>query len=176
VQTIPDLAIPEVKPAIELYRGERRQKVSPRYTHARMQMRLAFLLDNWASDRGRIGTEWRFYFIEHGRARSSSLVPDIAYVSFERLAADAGDEAECPTIAPDIAIEILSPNDRAGHVRQKVELYRFYGTRCVVLVDPQTRSATIYDSRANTGRTVDAPGSVHIVDDLTIDLGALFDH
>ena len=109
MRTIPDLGIPEVKPAIELYAGVLRQKVSPQFTHARLQMRCAVLLGAWAHRRGRVGTEWRFYFV--GRAgEPSSLVPDVAYVSFARLPYDADAQAERPTIAPDIAIEILSPD------------------------------------------------------------------
>ena len=68
--TIADLEIPDVKPAIELYRGQRRQKVSPQFTHAMLQGRLGTIVGAWANGRGRVGTAWRFYFLEDGVARS----------------------------------------------------------------------------------------------------------
>jgi len=172
--TIADLAIAEVKPAIELYRGKRRQKVSPQFMHALLQSRLVQIVAAWASGRGRAGVEWRFYFLEDGVAKSSSLVPDVAYVSFDRLPYEAQIEAEQPLIAPDIAIEVLSPDDRPGHVREKIDLYRAYGTPCVVVVDPKRKAIDVYDAGAEDPRTAEFPASIAILDDLTIDLAALF--
>jgi Uma2 family endonuclease len=172
--TIDDLAIPEVKPAIELYRGVRRQKVSPQFTHALVQARLLQIMTAWSSGRGRAGSEWRFYFLEDGVARSSSLVPDVAYVSFDRVPYEATNDAEKPLGAPDVAIEILSPDDRPGHVREKIDLYRAYGTPCVVIVDPRRKTIDVYERGADTPRTYHEPTSATISDDLTIDLGALF--
>jgi Uma2 family endonuclease len=173
MQTILDLAIPDVKPALELYRGTLRQKVSPRYTHARLQGTLYTILSAWGNDRGRIGTEWRFYFIERDDAPSSSLVPDVAYVSFERLPNDKPEAAEQPTIAPDIAVEIISPDDRARDVAEKVDLYLAYGTPYVVVVDPQTVSVSI-DEPHRERRFAAEHGSITVVDDLRIDLDVLF--
>jgi Uma2 family endonuclease len=173
MQTISDLAIPEVKPAFELYRGTLRQKVSPRYTHARLQGALHAILDAWGRERGRVGTEWRFYFIERAGAPSSSLVPDVAYVSFDRIPKYPREAAEQPTIAPDIAVEILSPDDRPRDVQEKIALYLAYGTLQVVVVDPQTETLTIYE-RHRTTRTFAPPETAPIVDDLHIDLAALF--
>ncbi|GAC1583799.1 MAG: hypothetical protein NVS3B28_03870 [Candidatus Velthaea sp.] len=171
--TIPDLGIPEVKPAIELYEGVRRQKMSPQFTHARLQMKCAALLDAWAYRRGRVGTEWRFYFIERAGA-PSSLVPDVAYVSFERLPYEADVEAERPTIAPDIAIEILSPDDRPDHVRQKIALYLQFGTAMVVVVNAADLSLTVYRSDETTPQIFKRTGRAHITGDFEIDLATLF--
>jgi Uma2 family endonuclease len=173
MRTIPDLAIPEVKPALELYRGVLRQKMSPRWTHSRLQSALAIVLTAWASERGRVGTEWRFYFIEQDGAASSSLVPDVAYLSFARMPKHPREAAEQPTIAPDIAIEILSPDDRARDVNEKVALYLAYGTAHVVVVDPQTASIAIYEP-GREPRLMAGSGSFTVVDDLRIDLDALF--
>jgi len=172
--TIADLAIPEVKPAIELYRGKRRQKVSPQFTHGLLTGRLATIVGAWAAGRGRVGIEWRFYFLEDGVARSSSLVPDLAYVSFERVPYEAESDAEQPLGAPDVAIEILSPDDRPGDVREKIGLYRAYGTPCVVVVDPKQKSVDVYDHGTSAPRTAGYPAIVPIIDDLTIDLAVLF--
>jgi len=173
MQTIPELAIPDVKPAFELYRGTLRQKVSLRYTHARLQAALSTLLGAWAKNRGRVGTEWRFYFIERDGAPSSSLVPDVAYLSFDRLPKHPREAAEQPTIAPDIAVEILSPDDRPRDVAEKIALYLAYGTLRVVVIDPQTASLTIHEPNREP-RVSTGTGSVTVADDLRIDLDALF--
>ena len=172
--TISDLDIPEVKPAIELYRGTRRQKVSPQFTHALLQGRLAAILGMWARGRGRVGTEWRFYFLESDGNRSSSLVPDVAYVSFERLPYDAGPEAEQPLLAPDIAVEILSPDDRRAHVQEKTDLYRVYGTTCVIIVDPTQRSIDVLSGNDREPTTYRGNAVADLADGLTIDLGVVF--
>lgn len=174
MHTIPDLGIPEVKPAIELYRGVQRQKVNPRYTHARLQMNLAWAVNNATETIGRTGTEWRFYFIERSGAPNSSLVPDVAFVSYERLPKRVDDEAERPTIAPDLAIEILSPDDRPAHVSEKIALYLAYGTACVAVVDPQSETLTVYRVRRASPQTF-GPGSiVELGFNIRIDLDALF--
>jgi Uma2 family endonuclease len=172
--TIADLDIPEVKPALELYRGVRRQKVSPQFTHAELVARLLGLLRLWARGRGRAGSEWRFYFLERDRARSSSLVPDVSYVSFARLPYEALGEAEQPTIAPDLAIEILSPDDRRKHVAEKVELYRTYGTPIVVVVDPRAHTAAVYRLGVDRPEMYSGSDRVPVIDDFAIDLSELF--
>lgn len=173
MQTIPDLGIPDVKPAIELYRGQQRAKVSPQYTHARLQLRCAQILDRWAIGRGRVGTEWRFYFID-GPAAPSSLIPDVAYVSFARIAENARSEAERPTIAPDIAIEILSPDDRPKHVREKVDVYLEYGTEHVILVDPETASLRYFSADAPGERVIRSGETIVIERDLIFDPEFIF--
>jgi len=174
VQTIIDLDLPEIKPAVELYRGVRRQKVSPRFTHAHLQGRIAAILGAWARGRGRVGTEWRFYFLEQSGAPSSSLVADVAYVSFERLPYEADHEAEQPRIAPDIAVEILSPDDRQTHVREKIALYLAYGTACVVIVDPKQESMTVHTAGTAEPRSFSGAARVHLTPDLTLDLAEIF--
>ncbi len=47
-------------------------------------------------------------------------------------------------IAPDLAIEILSPSDRRKKVREKIEGYISTGVRQVWLVDPDAETITVY--------------------------------
>lgn len=172
--TIPELGIPEVKPAIELYRGTLRQKMSPRFTHADLQTKFAIALRSWAEGRGRVGTEWRFYFIERDGEPNSSLVPDLAYLSYDRVPYDAIEEAERPNVAPDIAIEIRSPDDRPVHVEEKTALYRAYETPWVVVVEPRTQSIDVYELHRERPQHYQAEDIARIADGFEIDLRALF--
>lgn len=48
---------------------------------------------------------------------------------------------------PDLAVEILSPSSRAGEILEKVGEYLDGGARLVWVLDPGTRTATVYRSR-----------------------------
>jgi Uma2 family endonuclease len=50
--------------------------------------------------------------------------------------------------APDLAVEVLSPDDRAGEVLEKVRDWLAAGTRSVWVVDPRTRTVTVHHSPA----------------------------
>ncbi len=49
--------------------------------------------------------------------------------------------------APDLAVEVVSPNDRASDVLAKVYDWLDAGCRAVWVVDPHTRTVTVYRSR-----------------------------
>ena len=70
--------------------------------------------------------------------------PDVAFVSTSRLG-NLPDTGYFPG-PPDLAMEIVSPNDRYSEVEEKVEIWLFYGVRMVVTLSPQTRTATVYRS------------------------------
>ena len=52
--------------------------------------------------------------------------------------------------APDLAVEVLSPNDRASEVEAKVRQWLRSGTRMVMVVDPETQTATVHTSSATS--------------------------
>jgi Uma2 family endonuclease len=73
-------------------------------------------------------------------------VPDVAFVTRERVQA-VGDPTGFWPGAPDLAVEVVSPNDRYSEVREKVNEYLDAGTRMVIIVDPPSRTVTVYRSR-----------------------------
>jgi Uma2 family endonuclease len=174
MQTAPELGIPEVKPAIESIRGRWVQKMSPQSRHAILQARLARFMLDWAGTRGDVGTEWRFYLMPP-REKPSSLVPDVAFFAYERLPPGLGATREKPTVAPDIAAEILSPDDRRSLLEEKLGLYFANGCALVVVVDPERRVVEMHDGSEGArsfgeGETAHSPA----FDDLAIDVAALF--
>jgi Uma2 family endonuclease len=68
--------------------------------------------------------------------------PDIAFVTRERLPPPA--TTGYPALAPDLAVEVLSPGDRPGVVLAKVADWLSAGTRLVWVVDPERRLARVY--------------------------------
>ena len=76
--------------------------------------------------------------------------PDAAFVSRER------DEAAVPVSGffpgpPDLAVEIISPNDRYTEVYEKVDEWLEAGAGMVVLVNPRNRTATVRVARREPG-------------------------
>ena len=68
--------------------------------------------------------------------------PDIAFVTRERL--PPPNTTGYPALAPDLAVEVLSPGDRPGEVFAKVADWLSAGTRLVWVVDPERRLARVY--------------------------------
>lgn len=79
-----EIVLPITEPETEWVRERPLQKVSPKRNHARVQAKLSSALDAWSRGRGEVGTEWRFRIAVPGEPRRP-LVPDIAFVAFERL-------------------------------------------------------------------------------------------
>jgi len=168
------LDFPDIdKPYIEQIYERREPKVSPKWIHSRVQIRIGAALDRWAGDRGDAGTELRCYLVA-GEMKPSSLVPDVAYYSVERLPRELPeDERERPRIAPDIAVEVFSPGDRRRLLAQKIELYLRHGSTVVIVVDPQQR--TIAFHRRNGTTTIPARGPVTVDPyDLVLDFDEIF--
>jgi Uma2 family endonuclease len=71
--------------------------------------------------------------------------PDISFVPNERIPATGIPKAYWSG-APDLAVEVLSPNDRDAEVKEKTAEWLANGARAVWLVDPKRRSVTVYRS------------------------------
>ena len=145
-----EIILPETKPALEWINGRVVQKVSPQRKHALAQTSFASALASWAraTGAGMVGTEWRFQIAPPGEVRRP-LVPDVAFLSYGRMPYAEQLETEVPPIAPDIAIEILSPDDRLIDVEEKVRVYLAAGTGAVILVDPADQTVAIREKQSS---------------------------
>jgi Uma2 family endonuclease len=142
-----EITVPETKPATEWVNGRALQKVSPRERHARAQLAIASALRAWAAatGAGRVGTEWEFR-VTPPHEMTRPLVPDVAFLSYERLAYENDDDAQIPYMAPDIAAEIISPGDHRRDIEEKVRVYLASGSGLVLLIDPLEQTLTARDS------------------------------
>ena len=71
--------------------------------------------------------------------------PDAAFVSGERVPKSGIPKSYWP-FAPDLAVEVPSPNDRFSDVHLKIAEYFAAGTRLVWIVEPATRRVHVYRS------------------------------
>ncbi|MBV8369288.1 MAG: Uma2 family endonuclease [Candidatus Eremiobacteraeota bacterium] len=136
-------ALDENKPYIEVLDGEKLPDMSPYDVHGQIAVRIGAQLDEWAGDRGSVGVEVRFYFFR-ADGTWSSLLPEVKYMSYARVPNSMDDSSQRPRVAPDIAVEILSPSDRPSRTRRKVETYLEFGATLVMVVHPVKRTVAIY--------------------------------
>lgn len=168
-----EIFLPETRPETEWIRGRALQKVSPTYPHGRLQLVLGAVLMAWADGRGRVASEWRFRVNPPGEA-IRPLVPDLAYVSYRRIGPDDRKAARVPLGAPEIAVEILSTDDRPADVEDKIATCLRAGCRLAVLVDAEREAIVAIDA---AGRSISKRGDIvtHAAfEDLAIDVSALF--
>lgn len=71
--------------------------------------------------------------------------PDFAFIAKENLPAKPPTEAYWPG-APDLAVEVLSPDDRPGYVNEKIRAWFAAGAQEVWIVDPKLKSVAIHRS------------------------------
>ena len=69
--------------------------------------------------------------------------PDVAFVRRERVEA-IGRQIRYWPEAPDLAIEVISPDDRYTEVNEKVADWLAAGTRMVVVVNPRNRTVNVH--------------------------------
>ncbi len=73
------------------------------------------------------------------------LAPDASFVSYHRLP-EEDVPINYPELAPDLAVEVKSPGDSNREVREKADQWLAAGTSAVWVLDPDGRTATVYET------------------------------
>lgn len=102
----------------ELLRGELIEMPGPKFEHGFLVGRLLTWLSVFVS-RSALGVAVNNCAFVIGRDPDSLLIPDVAFVSTERLPPETEDW-ETYLGAPDAAFEVVSPSDSASDVHDKV--------------------------------------------------------
>ena len=76
------------------------------------------------------------------RGPDTVRAPDVGFISKETL--PDPEPAAYAELAPDLAVEVLSPDDRPGAVLAKVADWLTAGSRLVWVVDPARRTVRVY--------------------------------
>lgn len=127
---------------VELSRGRVVREPRPGAEHGWLAGRLVGLLSSHVEEHalGVVATETGFLLREHP---STVRGPDVAFVSEDRLSAE-GIPRGFWTVPPDLAVEVVSPSNTAAEIQEKVLEYLEAGTQLVWVVDPMTRSVTVW--------------------------------
>lgn len=128
-------------------------RVSPAgFRHGRLAAEIARRLGNFLAEHPGlgvvVGAETGFQL---SRNPDTVLGPDAAVVCRDRLpnlAAQAG----FLELAPDLAVEIVSPTDRWVTVAGKVDAYLTAGVRVIWVIEPSARAARVYTSQEPESR------------------------
>jgi Uma2 family endonuclease len=103
-------------------------------------------------------------------------IPDVSFVSWERLPTRAVPTKPIPDLTPDLAVEVLSEGNTPREMERKLKDYFFAGVRLVWFIDPATRSATAYTApdQPRTLGEADALDGAPVLPGLTLSLRHLF--
>jgi len=102
--------------------------------------------------------------------------PDVMFVSQARLPADALEDGYLPA-SPDLAVEVVSPDDPFKEVAAKAESYLAVGVRLVWVVEPHERRVYIFRPGRDVER-VDSSGTLSgedVIPGFELAVAALFE-
>ena len=133
----------ETKPYSELIDGEVIQKSMPSPDHSALVIELGteFRLYLRRTHEARVDTELRFADISEDRG----YLPDVSVTLLSRF--PRGQHRGAVEVRPDIAIEVLSPDDRTSRVMEKVQFYLRAGIPITWVVDPEGEAIVEYRDR-----------------------------
>jgi len=126
----------------ELVRGEIVRRDLPGGRRGECVARLGSILDAFAenTDAGLVAVSSGFYVARHP---DTVRGPDVLFTSKERLDPDTEVQGFFE-VAPDLAVEVISPGDTYAEVMGKVDEYLDAGVRLVWVVDPAWHRITVY--------------------------------
>jgi Uma2 family endonuclease len=130
-------AMPEGLARRVLVRGEVIENMPPGGVHGSIAVEMATWLKLWSREHstGYVGVESGFVL---ERNPDTVRAPDVSFVQIERIPASGIPEGFWQ-LAPDLAVEVVSPSESAEDVREKVRDYLRAGTPLVWVIYPRTR-------------------------------------
>jgi len=73
-------------------------------------------------------------------------IPDVCFVTWQRLGGKRPPEEPIPDLVPDLAVEVLSKSNTRREMERKLAEYFAVGVRLVWLIDPKLRTVEVYTS------------------------------
>lgn len=136
------LQLPKDGNRYEVVEGELRMSPAG-FLHEEVVARLLTRMRTFADERqlGSVVGSNVLYVFPSGNRRG----PDVSFVAGDRLTAETRAQV-FPRLAPDLAVEVLSPSDRPRAVLDRIGEYIEAGVRLVWVIDPQKRRAIEYRS------------------------------
>ncbi|MGL6096248.1 MAG: Uma2 family endonuclease [Fimbriiglobus sp.] len=137
-----DLPVPTDGTKLELIRGEVVAMPRPGLEHGEIQGNIYFQIKVFLKSHpiGRV-------FVESGTIvdcdPDTVRGPDVSYYSRERLPLGLR-VVKYHNLPPDLCVEVVSPSNTRGELREKLHEYFSAGVREVWVVTPEDRSVTVY--------------------------------
>ena len=160
----------------ELVKGEIVHMSPSGGRHGELTVELGGLLRDHAKPRkiGKVyGAETGFYI---QRNPDTVRAPDAMFLSNKRVA-QISDPVKFLDVAPDLAVEVLSPNDTWTEVESKVAEYIQAGVHLIWIIDPDQNSVTVYRSNGERSRLseTDHLSGENVLPDFSVSIAEIFE-
>ncbi len=159
----------------ELVDGELREMAPAGFDHGRVALRIGARLDEHVRVEGLgavVAAETGFRL---SRSPDTVRAPDAAFVAAHRLP-PRQEQQRFLDLAPDLAVEVVSPSDRAADVTEKALAWLAAGTSLVWVVYPSQRLVAVYsaDGAVTHVREGGALGGEQVLPGLRLDVADVF--
>lgn len=138
-----------------LIKGELHYDMPPGGEHGHLAFEIAYHLRRFLDERDLgIGTVETGYY--PAGDRHTLLSPDVAFISKSR--APSPFPKRFVPVMPDLAVEILSPNDSWQEARRKAETYLLKGTKLLWIVLPEVQGIEVCRASDDGGMSLEFVG------------------
>jgi Uma2 family endonuclease len=133
---------------VEYVDGQVKEVPMPGGKHGKVCYRAGVLIGNFVdvNNLGHMFTNDTFVKVPTKADPERVYGPDVCFVSYDRLPKDAEIPAGVLAVAPNLVVEVRSPFDTWAEVFVKVGEYLGVGVTAVVVIDPNTVTASVYRS------------------------------
>ncbi|MGI8496253.1 MAG: Uma2 family endonuclease [Gemmatimonadaceae bacterium] len=170
------LASPLANEPVELVAGVIRPLTPTSGAHGLVCYRILLAIGPFVEARklGALFTEETAFVLK--RNPDTLRCPDVAFVARDRLPS-RGVGTGWMQLAPDLAIEVLSPSDSASEMSAKVQEYLDAGVRLIWVADPATRTVRVFgrDGRTHLSQESDVLDGGDVVPGFTCTVASLFE-
>lgn len=146
------------KPAYEYWYGQAIQKPMPTPLHSFVQLFIVLLLRRagWSA----------IHEVRLKVVSNAEPIPDV-------IANHSKFTRRYPTSAPELCIEVMSPDDKLSKALEKARVYLSWGSRFVWIIDPEKGTAWTLSQESAEPLWIPPSGTLR-AGDTTIDLSQLF--
>jgi Uma2 family endonuclease len=125
------------------------------------------------------GSDGTYNLTQPGVAEETGLVPDVAFIRAERVPPRTSPEyTKAPHLAPDLVVEVVSPNQYRPEMAAKARRYLAAGVHLVWIVWPRYRQVDVWRPDASqpvmTLETGDTLDGLEVLPGFTYPLEQLF--
>ncbi len=131
----------------ELVAGELRMMSPGSWAHSEISLNIASLLREHVKKHrlGKVLSNDPGFLIKSDP--DTVIAPDVAYIAKGNIPPDLAKQGYWPG-APDMAVEVLLPNDRITTAEEKIDRWLAAGCRLVWFVNPRASTIQIYTAKA----------------------------